>query len=190
MCAPGCRHNPQAGEPVSPAVPVRAVQGDITGLHVDAIVNAANRTLLGGGGVDRAIHRAAGPGLLDECRKLGGCATGDVRATKAYNLDAKIIIHAVGPLWHGGLRDEEALLCSCYERSLDLARARGCRSIAFPSLSTGAFGFPPQQAARLAFLTVQAWLQRTGADMEVIFCAYTAEDLARYERLLLTQIHG
>lgn len=136
---------------------VRVVVGDITEQAVDAIVNAANSTLLGGGGVDGAIHRAAGPGLLEECRALGGCPTGEARLTRGHKLRARFVIHTVGPVWNGGVNGEHELLERCYRASLSIAALEGLGSIAFPAISTGAYGFPPVEAARIATATVVAW---------------------------------
>lgn len=164
---------------------IDAVQGDITRQQVDAIVNAANRTLLGGGGVDGAIHRAAGPELLAECRTLGGCPTGEARITTGYRLKAKHVIHTVGPVWGGGTRGEPELLRRCYVNSIALARQHGLRSIAFPSISTGAYGYPIEQAATIAVETVREEVGRDPGALELVrFVCFSDGDLEVYQRTL------
>jgi O-acetyl-ADP-ribose deacetylase (regulator of RNase III) len=150
-------------------------EADITTLAVDAIVNAANTSLLGGGGVDGAIHRAAGPDLLAECRSLGGCATGDAKITRGYRLPAKFVIHAVGPVWHGGERGEDDLLASCYRRAVELAAENFCRSIAFPAISTGVYRFPIGRAARIAVATTTKALKEHPAVERVVFACFGRE---------------
>jgi len=165
-------------------VTLRAIQADITTLAVDAIVNAANTTLLGGGGVDGAIHRAAGPGLLEECRALGGCQTGDAKITNGHGLAARYVIHTVGPVWHGGNRGEAELLASCYRRSLELAREKNLRTIAFPSISTGVYGYPLKDAAIIAVETVKEFVDANPSSFdEVVFCCFSARDLEVYRKI-------
>jgi O-acetyl-ADP-ribose deacetylase (regulator of RNase III) len=157
------------------AIPIEVIDADITTLKVDAIVNAANESLLGGGGVDGAIHRAAGPKLLEECKTIGGCPTGEARLTKGYNLPAKYVIHTVGPVWDGGRYGEDELLAACYRHSMSLALRTKIRSIAFPAISTGIYGFPMDRAARIAAEEVHRFLETYPEFDRVIFCCFGAE---------------
>jgi len=166
------------------STPLRALQADITTLALDAVVNAANSSLLGGGGVDGAIHRAAGPELLQACRALHGCKTGDAKATPGFRLPARCVIHTVGPVWQGGTRGEPELLASCYRRSLEVAAAQGARTIAFPGISTGVYGYPVEPAARIAVQTVRDAADALGAFDDIVFCCFSARDLALYQSLL------
>ncbi|MCB1276315.1 O-acetyl-ADP-ribose deacetylase [Prosthecobacter sp.] len=163
---------------------LEAICADITTLDVDAIVNAANTSLMGGGGVDGAIHRAAGPELVRECMTLNGCPTGEAKITKGYKLKARHVIHTVGPVWHGGVHGEPGLLRACYANSLKLAAENHLQSIAFPCISTGVYGFPADQAARIAVETVQEFMKSPGTTQSVIFCCFSDEDRMRYDALL------
>ena len=163
---------------------LKACQADITNLSVDAIVNAANSSMLGGGGVDGAIHRVAGPELLEECRLLGGCKTGDAKMTRGYKLPARFVIHAVGPVWHGGSQGEAELLASCYRRSLELAVEHKLTSIAFPAISTGIYGFPVEPAAKIAISTTRDFVQTPTSLREIIFCCFSSSDYQLYSEFL------
>jgi len=164
---------------------IKLIQGDITTLEVDAIVNAANTSLLGGGGVDGAIHRVAGPELLDECRILKGCNTGDAKITNGYNLPAKFVIHTVGPVWHGGNSGEAEKLASCYRRCLEVAVSNGVKSIAFPNISTGVYGYPKQEAAQIAMAEVTGFISGHQEIDTVLFCAFDEDNFRIYKNILL-----
>ena len=163
---------------------IKLIKGDITRLEVDAIVNAANRTLLGGGGVDGAIHRAAGPSLLEACGKLNGCDTGDAKITEGFNLPARFVIHSVGPAWNGGGRNEPGLLKQCYLRSLQLAADHQLKTVAFPNISTGIYGFPKAMAAEIAIGAVHSFMEQPGSVEQVIFVVFDNENETLYNKLL------
>jgi O-acetyl-ADP-ribose deacetylase (regulator of RNase III) len=169
-------------------VTIEVVEGDITEQNVDAIVNAANTSLLGGGGVDGAIHRAAGPELLEECRTLRGCPTGDAKVTEGYRLPARWIIHTVGPVWRDGEHREDELLASCYRRSLELAVQTGIRTVAFPAISTGAYGFPLPRATRIAIREVRAFLEKNPALEKVFFVCFDRHTSDIYQRVLAERL--
>ena len=163
---------------------MKLLRQDITKLEVDAIVNAANKTLLGGGGVDGAIHRAAGPELLAECKTLNGCETGEAKITRGYNLPAKYVIHTVGPVWKGGGKDEPALLANCYRNSLALAVEHGCSTIAFPNISTGIYGYPKEEAAHIAISISKDFLTNNPDTIEISFVCFDEENYRLYEQLI------
>jgi O-acetyl-ADP-ribose deacetylase (regulator of RNase III) len=163
---------------------IELFQGDITKLSLDAIVNAANTSLLGGGGVDGAIHRAAGKELLEECRSLNGCKTGDAKITKGYRLPAKYVIHTVGPVWHGGYSGEQEKLASCYRKSLELARENQIQTLAFPNISTGVYGFPKKEAAQIAINEVLSFITNENYFKKIVFCVFDEENFKLYKELL------
>ncbi|MBM10087.1 MAG: O-acetyl-ADP-ribose deacetylase [Magnetovibrio sp.] len=164
---------------------IKIIEADITKLAIIAIVNAANESLLGGGGVDGAIHAGAGPGLMADCRKLGGCLTGEAKITRGHSLRARYIIHTVGPVWQGGGNDEDMLLANCYNNSLKLALEKGIQSIAFPAISTGVFGFPPKRAAIIAVETIAEFLDRSYGIQKVVFCCFSATSACHHKHALV-----
>ncbi len=163
---------------------LKVIKDDITALNVDAIVNAANSSLLGGGGVDEAIHRKAGPELLKECRLLNGCKTGEAKLTKGYNLPSQYVIHTVGPVWHGGNNNEADLLRNCYLNSLDIAGEKRLKSIAFPCISAGVYRYPAKEAAKIAISTVKEYFKKNDYKCEVVFCCFSDESLNIYKNIL------
>jgi len=163
---------------------IQLIQGDITKLEIDAIVNAANNSLLGGGGVDGAIHMAAGPELMDECRSLKGCLTGEAKMTKGYKLAARFVIHTVGPVWRGGSNKEEKLLASCYLNCLEIAEKNGFNSIAFPNISTGVYGFPKDKAAQIAISEIKLFIEHSSHIKKVIFVCFDLENYEIYKNIL------
>ena len=163
---------------------INVIQGDITQLEVDAIVNAANKSLLGGGGVDGAIHRAAGPELLEECKTLGGCETGYAKLTKGYNLKARYVIHTVGPVWNGGTRREDQLLANCYQNSLQLANEKGLKSIAFPAISTGVYRFPIDRACRIALESLRDYLKSDDSLNKIYLVCFDQDIFDQYNILM------
>ncbi|QBQ55373.1 O-acetyl-ADP-ribose deacetylase [Nitrosococcus wardiae] len=165
---------------------IKIIQGDITGMEVDAIVNAANSTLLGGGGVDGAIHRAAGPELKEECRSLGGCKTGEAKLTHGYQLPARYVIHTVGPIWKGGQHNEEQLLAQCYRNSLKIALEKGISTLAFPSISTGAYGFPLERACQIALQEVKTFIDHQAETKQVYFVCFSENDFKQYQQAFQT----